>query len=396
MTKIEKNKKSSLRDETRLVISGRNAAETFGFVNVPPYRGSTVVYPDAAACLAGKNRYTYGRRGNPTSDALESLWSELEGAAGTVICPSGASACTIALLSCLKAGDHLLMVDSVYRPTRNFCDNQLTRFGIETTYYDPQIGGAIEALVRPNTRAIFTESPGSQTFEVQDVPAIVAVAKRHAITTLIDNTWATALLFKPLDFGVDISINAATKYPAGHSDVLIGLVAANEKAFPALKATHGDLGLYLGPDDIFLTLRGLRTMKLRLREQGANALTIAQHLEQNPHVKRVLHPALPSCPGHALFKRDFKGSSGLFAIVLDATSDAQVCAFLDSLSLFGMGYSWGGFESLAVPFDAKPYRTATEFKPGGRAVRLNIGLEAPEDLIADLDQALDAMAQVKA
>lgn len=391
MKKLSEADKSSLKEQTRLVLAGRNSEETFGFVNVPPYRGSTVVYANATDCLAMRNRFTYGRRGNPTMEALQSAWSELEGAAGTVICPSGASACSTALLSCLKAGDHLLMVDTTYRPTRIFCDNMLTRYGIETSYYDPMIGAGIEALIRPNTRAIYMESPGSQTFEVQDVPSIVGVAKKHGITTLIDNTWATALLFRPLDFGVDISINAATKYPGGHSDVLIGLVAANEKALPALKAMHGDLGLYLGPDDIYLTLRGLRTMPLRLREQGKNALEIARHLQTSPHVKRVLHPALPSTPGHEFFKRDFKGASGLFAIILDATSDAEVIRFLDHLSLFGMGYSWGGFESLAVPFDCTPFRTATRYNPGGRAIRLNIGLEAPEDIIADLDAALAAM-----
>lgn len=396
MKKIDNSKKEILKEETKLVISGRRPDETFGFVNIPPFRGSTVTYPDATACLAGKNRFTYGRKGNPTMEALENLWSELEGAAGSVICPSGASAVTTAILSCVKSGDHILVLDSVYRPTRNFCNNHLARFGVETTYYDPMIGAGIEKLIRPNTRVIFLESPGSQTFEVQDAPAIVAVAKKHGISTMMDNTWATALLFKPLDFGIDISINAATKYPSGHSDVLIGLIAANESHIGALKATHGDLGLYLGPDDVFLTLRGLRTMKLRLREQGANALAIAKHLATLPGIKTVLHPALPTCPGHEFYKRDFKGPSGLFAIVLDAVSDAQVVAFLDSLDLFGMGYSWGGFESLAVPFDPNPYRTVNAWAPGGRGIRLNIGLEAPEDLIADLEGGLKAMAQVKA
>ncbi len=391
MKNLSQEDKQTFGWDTRAVLAGRNTNETFGFVNVPPFRGSTVVYPDAASCLAGRNRYTYGRRGNPTMDALQQAWSELEGAAGTVICPSGASACSTALLSCLKSGDHLLMVDSTYRPTRALCNGLLARYGVETTYYDPMIGAGIESLIRPNTRAIYMESPGSQTFEVQDVPAIVAVAKKHDITTLIDNTWATALLFRPLDFGVDISINAATKYPSGHSDVLIGLVAANEKALPALQSTHGEMGVYLGPDDVFLALRGLRTMPLRLREQGANALTVAKHLDEHPRIRRVLHPALPSCPGHEFFKRDFKGASSLFAIVLDATSDAQVIAFLDHLKLFAMGYSWGGYESLAVPFDCTPYRSATPFNPGGRAVRLNIGLETPADLIADLDAALAAM-----
>lgn len=388
MTEAERN---SLGEDTRLVLAGRNTSETFGFVNVPPFRGSTVVYPDAEACLAGRNRFTYGRRGNPTMESLQTAWSELEGAAGTVICPSGASACSTALMSFLKAGDHLLMVDSTYRPTRTLCNGLLKRYGIETTYYDPMIGAGIEALIRPNTRVIYMESPGSQTFEVQDVPAIVAVAKKHRITTMIDNTWATALLFRPLDFGVDISINAATKYPSGHSDVLIGLVAANAQSLPPLQQTHGELGMYLGPDDIYLTLRGLRSMPLRLREQGANALEIARKLEQHPRIRRVMHPALPSCPGHEFFKRDFKGSSGLFAIVLDAETDAQVVAFLDHLKLFGMGYSWGGYESLAVPFDCTPYRSATPFKPGGRAIRLNIGLETPSDLLADLEAALAAM-----
>lgn len=395
MKKVPFMGKNSPSPATLLTHGGRDTAKTFGFVSIPPYRGSTVVYPDAASCLAGKNTYTYGRRGNPTSEALEELWSTLEGAAGTVICPSGAAAVSVALLSALKAGDHALIVDSTYRPTRDLCNNQLTRFGIEVSYYDPMIGAGIEALIRPNTRLIHLESPGSQTFEVQDAPAIVSVAKKHGITTSMDNTWATALLFKPLDFGIDISINAATKYPSGHSDVLIGLVAANAAHFPALKKCHGDLGIYLGPDDVALTLRGLRTMELRLREQGANALRIARHLQGCTGVKRVLHPALPDCPGHDFFKRDFKGASGLFSIILEATSDAQVIAFLDSLTYFAMGYSWGGFESLAVPFDCTPYRSATEYRPGGRGVRLNIGLEAPDDLIADLEAGLAAMKAVK-
>lgn len=394
MAKLDAAQRAALGADTRLATAGRNASETFGFVNVPPYRGSTVTYASAEDCLAQRNRYTYGRRGNPTSEALETLWSELEGAAGTVICPSGASAVTTAILATVKTGDHLLMVDSVYRPTRNFCANILTRYGVETTYYDPMIGAGIEALIRPNTRAIYLESPGSQSFEVQDAPAIVAVAKRHGITTLMDNTWATALLFKPLDFGIDISINAATKYPSGHSDVLIGLVAANAATFPALKALHGDLGLYLGPDDVFLTLRGLRSMGLRLREQGKNGLIVAEHLAKQSGVKRVLHPAMPGTPGHEFYKRDFKGSSGLFAIVLDCESDAAVAAFLNTLTLYGMGYSWGGFESLAVPFDCAPYRSATTWAPGGRGVRINIGLEDPKDLMDDLDRGLAAMRAV--
>lgn len=388
MGKIAGEDKAKMALETRLMLAGRNAEETFGFVNMPPYRGSTVTYPDAKSCLEHRNRYSYGRRGNPTSEALESLWSELEGAAGTVICPSGASACSVALMSVLKAGDHLLVTDSVYLPTRTFAGNVLARYGVETTYYDPLIGAGIEALIRPNTRAIFMEAPGSLTFEVQDVPAIVGVAKQHGITTLIDNTYATGVLFRPLDLGVDVSINAATKYPGGHSDVLIGLVAANAETFPAIRKTHGDMGVYLGPDDVFLTLRGLRTMPLRLKEQGTAALEVARHLAAHPKVKRVLHPALPSCPGHDVFMRDFAGPSGLFSFILDAMDDASVIRFLDALKLFGMGYSWGGYESLAIPFDASSFRTATKYAPGGRGIRLNIGLEAVADLIADLDGAL--------
>jgi cystathionine beta-lyase len=388
MRKMTTEEQRSLGLATRLVTLGRKPDEAFGFVNTPPYRGSTVLYPDAEHCLAHSNRYTYGRRGNPTSEALETLWSELEGAAGTVICPSGAMACSTAMLSCLKAGDHVLVTDSVYRPTRQFCEGVLARFGVEVSYYDPLIGGDIARLFRPNTRAVYTESPGSQSFEVQDIPAIAAAARAHGALTLMDNTWATPLLFRPLDHGVDISIQAATKYPAGHSDVLIGLVAANERAWPALKRMHGDLGVYLGPDDVFLTLRGLRTMELRLREQGPAALTVAQWLQKQPQVLRVLHPALPDDPGHALWKRDFCGASGLFSAILRPVPREALVAFLDSLTLFGMGYSWGGFESLITPFDCAEYRSATTWNPGGPGIRLQIGLETPADLIADLAQGL--------
>lgn len=390
-----KSGKKPHKEETRLVHGGRRPSEQYGFINIPPYRGSTILYANAADCLAMRNRFTYGRRGNPTMEALQDLWTELEGAAGTVVCPSGGSAVSTGFLAALKAGDHVLVTDSTYRPTRNLCNNFLTRMNIETTYYDPMIGGGIAELIRPNTRLIHMESPGSQTFEVQDVPAIVAAAKARGVTTSIDNTWATPLLFRPMDFGVDIVINAATKYPVGHSDVLIGLVSANEKLLPDLQLAHGELCLYVSSDDIYLTLRGLRTMKLRLREQGANALKIARHLATHKQVKKVIHPALPGSPGHEIFKRDFKGSSGLFAIELDARSDAEVIAFLDNLALFGMGYSWGGYESLAVPFDCTSFRTATAYNPDGRGIRLNIGLEDPDDIIADLENGFAAMAKAK-
>ena len=390
MAKLDKDTLDSLSAATRLVALGRNPDESFGFVSTPPYRGSTVLYPSAKACVARENRYVYGLSNNPTMEQLNTLWSELEGAAGSVACQSGAAACTLALMSVLSAGDHLLVTDSVYRPTRRFSDVDLKRFGVETTYYDPMIGGHIRSLFKPNTRAIFTESPGSHTFEVQDIPAIVAGAREIGAFTLMDNTWATALLFKPLDFGVDISINAATKYPSGHSDLLAGMVAANARAWPLVKDTHYEVSHYLSPDETFMLLRGLRTMDMRLREQGKAALEIAHWLKARPEVLKVLHPALPDCPGHEIYKRDFKGSSGLFGLVLKPGLDSL--AFIDAATLFGIGFSWGGFESLIIPVDATDYRSATKFAPGGPCVRIQIGLENVDDLKANLDRAFKAIA----
>lgn len=391
MSNLDKSQRAALAPATQLVVGGRNPDESFGFVSMPPYRGSTVLYPNAKACVARENRYVYGLSNNPTMEQLNTLWSELEGAAGSVACQSGAAACTLGLMSVLSAGDHLLVTDSVYRPTRRFCDVVLKRFGVETTYYDPMIGGNIRSLFKPNTRAIFTESPGSHTFEVQDIPAIVAAAREIDAFTLMDNTWATALLFKPLDFGVDISINAATKYPSGHSDLLAGMVAANARAWPRVKDTHYEISHYLSPDETFMLLRGMRTMDMRLREQGKAALEIAHWLKARPEVLKVLHPALPDCPGHEIYKRDFKGSSGLFGLVLKPGLDSL--AFIDAATLFGIGFSWGGFESLIIPVDASDYRTATKFAPGGPCVRIQIGLENVEDLKANLAQAFKAAAK---
>jgi cysteine-S-conjugate beta-lyase len=391
MAKLTKVQREALSRSTRLIVDGRDAAVSEGFVNLPPFRGSTVCYPDAAAHLSGKAKYTYGRRGNPTMNALEDLWRDLEGAAGTVICPSGNSAFSTALLALLNAGDHLLVTDSVYRPVRTFCDSVIKRMGIEVQYYDPLVGQGIEALVKANTRVIYTESPGSQTFEIQDIPAIVAVAKRHGIVTVFDNTWPTPLLFDAFGHGVDVTVHAGTKYPAGHSDVLIGFVSANKTHFPAIYDCHRAMGVNSAPDDIFLTLRGIRTMELRLREAGRAGLDLAQWLQKRSEVKQVLHPALPDCPGHALFKRDFKGASGLFSIVLHPAAKPQVEAFLDTLTLFGMGYSWGGFESLIIHYDATSYRTATAFDPGGPCFRIQVGLEDLDDLKADLAQGFAAM-----
>lgn len=385
----------NLSVETELVLAGRDPFRHDGFVNTPIVRGSTVLSPSVADLEGHTGRYTYGRRGNPTVESLESALTRLEGGAGVVLTPSGLSAVSIALLSVLKSGDHLLMVDSAYQPTRRICDEVLTRYGIETTYYDPLIAGDIAGLIRPNTRAIFLESPGSQTFEIQDIPAIVAAAAARDITTLMDNTWATPLFFRPHDFGVDVSLQAGTKYLSGHSDLNIGTISANERTFRRVLATHGDLGITVAPEDAFLASRGLRTMAVRLERHQQSAFAVARWLSARPEVREVLHPGLPDHPGHALWKRDFKGASGLFSIILEPVPKPAVDAFLDSLALFGLGYSWGGYESLAIPFDCSAYRTATRWNPGGPAIRLQIGLEDPADLIADLDSGFAALAAAR-
>ncbi|MEW9303942.1 cystathionine beta-lyase [Labrys neptuniae] len=388
MKKISKDEIATFGENTRLVIGGREPSEYHGFVNPPVYHGSTVLAPTTKDLINHTPRYSYGRRGNPTSDALEEALKTLDGSAGVVLCPSGLSAVSTALLSCLSAGDHLLMVDSTYQPTRQFCDKVLGRFGIETTYYDPLIGAGIETLIRPNTKAVYLEAPGSQSFEMQDVPAIAEVAHRHGATVLLDNTWATPLFFDAFGHGVDLSIQAGTKYIVGHSDAMFGVVSASRKAWPALKSFHGDSGQCVAPDDIYLAMRGLRTMGVRLRQHQESALRVAKWLAKRPEVHRVLHPALEGDPGHAIWKRDFKGSSGLFSIVLQPAPMEAIGAFLDDLKFFGLGYSWGGYESLALPFDCKTYRSATSWDPGGPCVRIHVGLEDVADLIGDLDAGL--------
>ena len=374
-----------LGDSTRLVHAGRDPREQHGFVNTPIYRGSTVLYPTTDDLLHRRGRYSYGTKGTPTTESLETAWTEVAGAAGTVLAPSGLAAVTLALTSCLKAGDHLLMTDSVYRPTRHFCDGMLRKFGVETTYSDPLVGAGIEALMRPNTAAVFTEAPGSQTFEMQDIPAIAEAAHRRGAVVIMDNTWATPLFFPPHERRVDIAIEAGTKYLSGGSDLLLGMVSANERCFGPLREAYDSFAMCPGPEDVFLGLRGLRTMALRLREHERQALHMARWLAARPEVAQVLHPALEACPGHHIWKRDFKGSSGLFSIVLKPCSDRAVAAMLDGLALFGMGYSWGGFESLVIPFDCATYRTATKWSPGGHALRFHIGLEDLDDLERDLD-----------
>ena len=380
---------------TKIVSAGRDPTAQHGFVNTPIYRGSTVLYPSAQDFLARKARYTYGTKGTPTTESLEVAWSELSGAAGTVLVPSGLAAISLALLSCLKSGDHLLVPDSVYRPTRNLCDTVLKRFGVETTYYDPLVGAGIAQLFKPNTRAVFTEAPGSLSFEMQDIPAIAAVAHARDAIVLMDNTWATPLFFPPHARGVDIAIEPGTKYLSGHSDLLLGMVSANERCWKDLRATFDATAFWAGPEDVFLGLRGLRTMRVRLMHHQQSALAVAKWLAARPEVARVLHPALETDPGHAIWKRDFSGASGLFGIVFKPMPDAAAHAFLNALTLFGIGASWGGFESLAIPFDCTPFRTATKWVPGGPAIRFHIGLEDVGDLTADLEKGFAAMRDVE-
>jgi cystathionine beta-lyase len=387
-----------VKPATSLVTGGRDPFAYHGFVNPPVVHASTVLYRTAEDYLAHRSRYTYGRRGTPTSDALCSALAELEGpqCAGVALLPSGLAAAAAALLAVVEAGDHVLVTDTVYLPTRHFCDNVLTRYGVTTTYYDPLIGAGIAALIEPNTRAIYLESPGSLSFEVQDVPAIAAAAHARGALVLMDNTWASPLYFRALDKGVDMSIQSGTKYIGGHSDVLLGVVAANAATWPRLNDTVFTMGLWMGPDDMYLALRGLRTMGVRLTQHYAAGLQIARWLEQRPEVLRVLHPALESDPGHALWKRDFSGACGLFAVVFKpAVTQAAVNAFINALTLFGIGASWGGYESLAIPFDCTDLRTATQWAPGGPTVRFHIGLEDVDDLIGDLERGFAVLATAR-
>ncbi|HTK80442.1 MAG TPA: cystathionine beta-lyase [Rhizomicrobium sp.] len=379
----------NLKPETRAVHAGRMGVEHFGAVNTPVYRASTILYPDLATLESGKVPYIYGRRGTPSSESLEEAINALEGGARTVICSSGLNAIALATLSVCGAGDHLLMVDSCYAPTRTFCDKTLSRFGVETTYYDPLIGSDIEALFRSNTKAVFCESPGSLSFEVQDVPAIAALAHARGTSVLLDNTWATPLYFNSFAHGVDLSIQAATKYIGGHADLMIGYVCTNERHAARVLQTHHDLGLYASGDDCFLALRGLRTMPVRLKRHSETALRLVNWLQVRPEVSRVLYPALEADPGHALWKRDFTGATGLFGVVLKPVSHKALAAFFDNLKLFGMGFSWGGYESLIVP--SKLHRTARPFNAEGPLIRIHAGLEDPEDLIADLENGFAKM-----
>ena len=382
---------------TRLVTAGRDPASQHGFVNPPVFHGSTILYPTADDLLTHRSRYSYGRKDTPNTEALAQALQALEGpaCAGVALLPSGLAACSTALLSVLSAGDHVLVTDSVYRPTRQFCDDMLARLGVTTTYYDPLIGGRIAELMQPNTRAVFTEAPGSQSFEMQDIPAIAAAAHARNAVVLMDNTWATPLYFDALGHGVDLSIQAGTKYIGGHSDLMLGTVSANARSWKKLRDTMWTMGLCVGPDDMSNALRGLRTLGVRLARHQESGLAVARWFAARPEVLRVLHPALESDPGHAIWKRDFTGASGLFSIILKPVSEAALRAFLDALTLFGMGYSWGGFESLVIVFDCAEYRTATQWEPGGIGLRFHIGLEDVGDLLGDLENGLAALNGAK-
>jgi cystathionine beta-lyase len=394
---MAKKAKTPTKPETRLVTSGRDAKAYHGFVNPPVYHASTLLYPTAEDQVAHRSRYNYGRRGTPTSEALEEALRELdgEGCAGVALLPSGLAAISAALLATARTGDHILVTDSVYRPTRNFCNGVLKRLGVETTYYDPLLGADIAKLFKPTTRVVFVEAPGSQSFEMQDIPAIAEIAHAKGALVLMDNTWATPLYFRAFEKGVDLEIQAGTKYIGGHSDIMFGCVSANAATLPALKDTVYSMGLCVGPDDMYLALRGLRTLGIRLARHFQSGLRIAQWLEKRPEVLRVLHPALATDPGNELWKRDFTGACGLFSVVLKPTSEKSVHAFLNELALFGLGYSWGGFESLAILFDCAEYRTATKWAPGGPSIRFHIGLEDTDDLIADLEHGFAALAANK-
>jgi cystathionine beta-lyase len=391
---MAKTPKSPSKPETRLVVAGRDTKGQHGFVNPAVYHASTVLYPTAEDQVAHRARYQYGRRGTPTTEALEEALRSLEGeaCAGVALMPSGLSAISTALIAVAGSGDHILVTDSVYRPTRVFCDGIFKRMGVETTYYDPLIGSGIAKLFKPNTRAVFVEAPGSQSFEMQDIPAIAAAAHDKGAVVLMDNTWATPLYFNAFSKGVDLSIQAGTKYIGGHSDIMFGCVSANAAIYPSLKNTVNAIGLSVGPDDVFLALRGLRTLAVRLARHYQSGLTIARWLARRPEVARVLHPALDGDPGHAIWQRDFTGACGLFSIVLKPIAEKPVHAFMNELALFGMGYSWGGYESLVILFDCTEYRTATRWAPGGPTLRFHIGLEHTDDLIADLERGFAAMA----
>ena len=381
--------------DTLLAHAGLDPFANHGVVNPPVYHASTIVFPTLAALEeADRTPYEgtrYGRRGTPTTFALEQAVAALEGGWRSIAVPSGLAAITISLLAFLKTGDHLLMVDTAYAPVRRFCDVILKGLGIETTYYDPLADPA--SLIRANTRVVYLESPGSLTLEVQDVPRAAAAARASGAVSILDNTWSAGLCFSPFRHGVDVSVQAATKYIVGHSDVMLGVITTDEDRFLRVKRASALIGSAAGPDDCYLALRGLRTLGVRLARHAQTALTIARWLETQPEVVAVLHPALPSCPGHEVWRRDFSGSNGLVSAVLKDVPKPALAAMLDGMRLFKMGFSWGGYESLIVPFDPRTTRTATHWPHLGPCLRLHCGLEDVDDLLADLAEGFARLTQ---
>ncbi len=392
-----------MKDATRAVHAGRRPHDNHGAVNPPVYHASTILSPTLAALRVRErtesaDATTYGVHGTPGTFAFEEAVAALEGGFRTRLASTGLIACTAPLLCYLSAGDHLLMVDSVYGPTRRFCNKMLKRMGIETTFYDPLVGGAIRDLIRPNTRVIYTESPGSLIFEVQDIPAIAEEAKKRGCIVMMDNTWASPLYFKPFEHGVDVSIQAVTKYISGHSDLVMGAVTTTKEAYPPLREGWKEIGLNGAPDDVFMAMRGIRTLAVRMPHHWRSGLVVAEWLMGRPEVAEVLHPALPGDPGHDLWKRDFLGSSSLFGLVLkpEFSTEERMAALLDGLEFFGMGASWGGFESLFKP--VQPPKGSVYWprpgRPAGQLMRMHVGLEATDDLIADLAAGFDRMHRV--
>jgi cystathionine beta-lyase len=382
---------------TRLAQRGRIARSQPGTVNLPVARASTVTFRSIADMQEVQRRFdadepipTYGMLNMPLRVGFEEVMVELEGGHRAVTLCTGLAANVVAILACVKAGDHILVTDSVYQPVRRFCLRQLARMGVETTFYDPTLGAGIASLMKPNTTMVYVESPGSHTFEMQDIPAIAKEAHARGAAVIHDNAWATGVFYRSFDHGVDIVVQPCTKYPAGHSDVIIGAVVANEEYWPAVRDASRDYGQMASPDDIFLALRGMRTLEVRLKQHEKSGLHVARWLRQHPAIARVLHPGLESDPGHAIWKRDYLGCSGLFGVELAPCSDRQLAAFVDSLKLFALGYSWGGFDSLVVPQNIQKSRSVRPWK-GGPLIRLHVGLEDPEDLCADLAQALERM-----
>lgn len=382
--------------ETKLVHAGRRSSQYHGVVNPPVLHASTILFDSLAelekAGASTPGKVTYGRHGTPTRFLLEEAVAELEGGYGTLCVSSGVSAITNAILAFVKPGDHILVTDSAYFPTRNLCNTFLKKFGVETEYYDPTLGGDIAGLIRDNTALVWCESPGSLTFEMQDIPAIAKAAHARDVKVLLDNTWASPILCRPFELGVDVSVQAGTKYIVGHSDVMLGTITtATEADLLTIKKQILISGDAVGPDDCYLAQRGLRTLAVRLKQHHESGLKVAKWLQTRSEVKRVLHPGLPDDPGHAIWQRDFSGASGLFSFVMEPVEKAQLANMVDHMELFGMGFSWGGFESLILPSDPTKIRTATNWDEDGQLIRLHVGLEDPDDLIADLDAGFERL-----